>query len=114
LKHSTYKVAVAAATMGLAAGCGLKGPLTMPERSSNIVIRGPTGEVVDGATSPTPPAAGEAPGTTTTPAPASPAGDAPASPPTGTPPAVKKPAADPDRMPPPPLPGGNPGSMLGG
>ena len=48
----------ACAVAVLGAGCGLKGPLTMPERSSNVVIRGPSGEVVGGPASP------EATGTT--------------------------------------------------
>jgi hypothetical protein len=91
-----HAIAAGAAVL-CCAGCGLKGPLAMPERSSNVVIRGPSGEVVGG------PAAPEAGGT--------PAGET--TPPTGdTAPATKKPAYD--RMPPPPLPGGNRGSTQGG
>lgn len=95
---------VAAGTLVLAAtACGLKAPLEMPEKSTNVVIRGPQAPA----------------GTTTTPAPttpgettqqAAPPAQAPAAPAPAT-----KPAAPPDdRMPPPPLPGGNPGSSRGG
>lgn len=96
----------ACAAVVLGAGCGLKGPLTMPERSSNVVIRGPSGEVVGG------PASTGATGTTG----ATDSGAAATAPGTATSPvpsATKKPATDPDRMPPPPLPGGNPGSPGG-
>ena len=76
-------VAALLATL-LAAGCGLKGPLTMPESSTNVVIRGP-GETPAGS---------------------------PGTPP--SPPAKPASAKDPDRMPPPPLPGGSTGSPRGG
>jgi hypothetical protein len=77
------------AALALAAtGCGLKGPLALPEKSTHVVIRGPQA-----------PAGTPAPAT----GPAAPA----------TTPA--KPAVPPDdRMPPPPLPGGSPGSSSGG
>lgn len=71
-----------------AAGCGLKGPLELPEKSTNIVIRGP-----------------EQPPTEPAPTPAQPPEPAERSTP-------KAPADD--RLPPPPLPGGNPGSARGG
>ncbi len=76
----------------VATGCGLKGALTMPSKSDEVVIRAP-GEVTpaEGATT-TPPAA-----------PAEPTRGAPA----------KKPPRD-ERIPPPPLPGGNPGTARGG
>jgi predicted small lipoprotein YifL len=39
----------------LGAGCGLKGPLTLPEKPSNVVIRpGPGGELPAGAAEPRP------------------------------------------------------------
>jgi predicted small lipoprotein YifL len=75
------------------AACGLKGPLELPERSSNIVIRGP-GQ---------PPAA-EAPEGTPSGAPGT-----PAPPETPTRPETRE-----ERLPPPPLPDGNPGSSRGG
>jgi predicted small lipoprotein YifL len=44
-------LAGALAAVLLAAGCGLKGSLTLPEKPSNVVIRpGPGGEQVPGAT----------------------------------------------------------------
>ncbi len=89
-------VAVGALALAVAA-CGLKGPLVMPEKSKNVVIRGP--QAPAGATTTPVPATG-----TTAPAPAPAAPTAPA-----------KPATPPDdRMPPPPLPGGNSGSSRGG
>jgi hypothetical protein len=103
----------ACAAVALVAGCGLKGPLTMPERSSNVVIRGPSGEVVSG---PATPGATSASGATDTgAAAAAPPTDSatPVTPTSPVPSATKKPATDPDRMPPPPLPGGNPGSPGG-
>jgi predicted small lipoprotein YifL len=82
------------------AACGLKGPLELPERSSNIVIRGP-GQ---------PPAveapAGTTPGAST---PGAPTPGAPTPPETPTKPEQKE-----ERLPPPPLPDGNPGSSRGG
>lgn len=77
------------ATLGvsLLAACGLKAALELPERTGNVVIRGP----------------GTA-GTTAAPPSTSP-GPAPASVPADE---------DPDRLPPPPLPGGNPGTARGG
>ena len=70
-------------------GCGLKGPLTLPSRSDEVVIRGP----------------GQA---TTEPAPS------PATTPTTTP--STTPAAMPqdERPPPPPLPRSNSGAARGG
>ena len=82
--------------LGSVAACGLKAPLELPERSTNIVIRGPgetppagTGAPA-GATSPTSPPAAEKPRPTTTTAPKD------------------------ERLPPPQLPDGNPGSSRGG
>jgi hypothetical protein len=68
-------------------GCGLKGPLTLPSRSDEIVIRGPGQVTIEPATSPSTPA--------TTPA------TTPARP-------------QDERPPPPPLPGGNSGAASGG
>jgi predicted small lipoprotein YifL len=65
-------------------GCGLKGPLTLPSRSDEIVIRGP----------------GE---TTTEPVPA------PATTPAATPARPQE-----ERPPPPPLPGSGSGAASGG
>ncbi len=76
-----------------ATGCGLKGALTMPSKSEEVVIRAP-GQT----TAPTDE-------TTATP-PAAPAGTTEESP-------AKKPRRD-ERIPPPPLPGGNPGTARGG
>ena len=76
------------------AGCGLKGPLELPERATNVVIRGPQQPPAEGAE--TPPPTGSPPAT-----------------PTPKPPATPAPARD-DRQPPPPLPDGNSGSSRGG
>jgi predicted small lipoprotein YifL len=67
-------------------GCGLKGPLTLPSKSEDIVIRGPGQVTTEPTTTPAP-----APATT------------PASPP-----------AEPREIQPPPLPGGNGGTARGG
>jgi predicted small lipoprotein YifL len=73
-------------------GCGLKGALTLPSKSDEVVIRAP-GE--------TAPAEGE---TTATPPGATPAE-----------PSQETPARRRDeRIPPPPLPGGKPGTARGG
>jgi predicted small lipoprotein YifL len=86
------------------AGCGLKGPLALPERSERVIIRGP-GEPASPATSP---AAGEAAtgeAATGGGATGSPAAEVPA----------EKKAPQEERPPPPPLPGGsNPGTARGG
>jgi predicted small lipoprotein YifL len=66
-------------------GCGLKGPLTLPSRSDEIVIRGPGQATTETAPSPS-----------TTPA------TAPAATPRE------------ERPPPPPLPGSNSGAAHGG
>jgi predicted small lipoprotein YifL len=71
-------------------GCGLKGPLTLPSRSDEVVIRGP------GQTAPEPAAT-----PTTTPTPATAPATAPARP-------------QDERPPPPPLPGNNSGAASGG
>ena len=71
-----------------ASGCGLKGALTLPSKSDEVVIRAP------GQTVP-------AEGATTTTPPAEPVKEAPARPRV-------------ERIPPPPLPGGNPGTARGG
>ena len=76
-----------------ASGCGLKGALTMPSKSDEVVIRKPTQAApVEGEITTTPPAT-----------PAEPTQETPA----------KKPVRD-NRIPPPPLPGGNPGTARGG
>ena len=75
-----------------ASGCGLKGALTLPSKSDEVVIRAP-GQTV--------PAAGEAPVTPSATEPAEPAQETPAKP------------RD-ERIPPPPLPGGKPGTARGG
>ena len=76
--------AVAAVLALVVVGCGLKGPLTMPEPSTNIVIRGPDGKPIEPA--------------------------APAAP---TAPAPSKPAPADETLPPPPLPGRHPGAHGG-
>jgi predicted small lipoprotein YifL len=73
-------------------GCGLKGALTLPSKSDEVVIRAP------GQAAPS-----ERETTTTSPA------TAPAEP-TGETPAKSKD----ERIPPPPLPGGKPGTARGG
>jgi len=84
-------LAVALATLA-AAGCGIKGPLTLPERPENIVIRAPgTQAPAEGAGAATAP--GTPPTTETTGQPAKP---------------------KPERLPPPPLPSRNPGTGHGG
>lgn len=75
-----------AATAGLG-GCGLKSSLTLPPKSDEIVIR---------------------PGPTTVEGEAAPAAASPA------PAEQKKVTPKDDRLPPPPLPGGNPGTVRGG
>ena len=75
-----------------ATGCGLKGALTLPSKSEEVVIRTPSQVApTDGAA------------TTPSATPAEPTQAAPA----------KKPPRD-ERIPPPPLPGGNPGTARGG
>ena len=90
-RYSTSLLAVALASLA-AAGCGIKGPLTLPERPENIVIRTP------GTQAP-------AEGAAATPAPEA----APANETTGQPAKPK-----PERLPPPPLPSRNPGTGHGG
>jgi len=80
-----------------ASGCGLKGPLTLPPKSDEVVIRTPGQTATDQAG----PAEGQ---TTTVPAPAEDTEKAPRAP--------AKPRDE--RIPPPPLPGGNPGTARGG
>jgi predicted small lipoprotein YifL len=91
-RYARALLAAALVALTAAAGCGIKGPLTLPEKSENIVIRAP------GTPAP-------AEGTATTPAAGSPAGED-----TTQPPAKPKP----DRLPPPPLPASNPGTGQGG
>lgn len=92
------KAALAAVLAAFAAaGCGIKGPLTLPEKSENIVIRAPAGNA--GTTQV--PAEGAV---TTRPA------EAPATPETTRTPVKPKP----ERPPPPPLPSSNPGTGQGG
>jgi hypothetical protein len=52
------RAAIVLALLAGVAGCGLKGPLKMPEPSSNVVIRGPSGAPTTPAAPPSaPPAA---------------------------------------------------------
>jgi predicted small lipoprotein YifL len=80
--------AASALCLALAAtGCGLKGALTMPSQSEEIVIR-PAGATTEGAaTAPAPQDAGKK---------------------------EKKVTPQDERLPPPPLPGGNPGTARSG
>ncbi len=93
MKHVSRNALAAVFLAAVAtSGCGLKGALTLPSKSDEVVIRAP-GQAA--------PAEGE---TTTTPsatAPAEPAQETPARP------------RD-ERIPPPPLPGGKPGTARGG
>jgi len=82
-----------------ASGCGLKGALTLPTHSEDVVIRAP-GQAAAPAAEPTV----EPTTTSTEPVPAAP---------TAPPAPAKKPAKD-ERIPPPPLPGGNAGTARGG
>jgi predicted small lipoprotein YifL len=91
MKSGAMRPLATSALLLVLAACGLKGSLELPERSTNIVIRGPQPAPAEGAQSP--------PSTATTPA-------APTQP---KPTAAPAPAKD-DRQPPPPLPDGNPGS----
>jgi predicted small lipoprotein YifL len=80
-----------------ASGCGLKGPLILPPKSDEVVIRAPGQAATDQAA----PAEGQ---TTTVPAPAA-----------ETEKTKQAPSKLKDeRIPPPPLPGGNPGTARGG
>ncbi len=93
MKHTSGNALVAILLAAVAAsGCGLKGALTLPSKSDEIVIRAP------GQTAP---AEGEVPATTPATTPAEPAQETPAKP------------RD-ERIPPPPLPGGKPGTARGG
>jgi len=95
MKHN-YGNALAAVVLAsmAVAGCGLKGALTMPSKSEEVVIRKPAQAA---------PVEGETTATTPSATPAEPTQAAPA----------KKPPRD-NRLPPPPLPGGNPGTARGG
>lgn len=97
----TSRIAKALSGVALAAlaasGCGIKGPLTLPEKTENVVIRAPAGSTVSTEV----PAEGAA--TTASP-------EAPATLETTQKPATPKP----DRLPPPPLPSSNPGTGHGG
>lgn len=93
---ATFRLAWIAAIGVGAVGCGLKGPLELPERSTNIVIRGP------GQTSTTEPEGGPAPEATTP------------TPETSKAPTTKPVKPRDERLPPPQLPDGNPGSSRGG
>ena len=91
------RVLIVALVGGAVTACGLKGPLELPERSTNIVIRGPGQAPAPESGTETGEPAGTTPPTTATPTPAT------------------KPAQPKDeRLPPPQLPGGNPGSSRGG
>jgi predicted small lipoprotein YifL len=75
-------------------GCGLKGPLTLPSRSDEIVIRGPGQATSDPAATPA---------------------TSPATTPPATPVTPVTPVTPPDeRPPPPPLPRSNSGTARGG
>ena len=93
MQHS-YRSALAAILLAAvaASGCGLKGPLTLPSKSDEVVIRAPGQTApMEGETTVTPPVT----------APAEPAQETPARP------------RD-ERIPPPQLPGGKPGTARGG
>jgi len=93
MKHTHGSALAAIFLAALAAsGCGLKGALTLPSKSDEVVIRTP-GQTV--------PVGGEATATPPATVPAEPSKAAPAKP------------RD-ERIPPPPLPGGNPGTARGG
>ena len=83
MMQRSYGAALAAVLLASMAvtGCGLKGALSMPSKSDEVVIRTPAG--------------------------------AASAEPTQEAPAAKKPPRD-DRIPPPPLPGGNSGTVRGG
>jgi predicted small lipoprotein YifL len=109
-------VALVSASLGVGlAGCGLKGPLTLPTRSDEVTIRGPgESSTTSPAAAATAPATGEQDGTSAAPSATSPA----TTPPTATP-ATPATAPTParrryDRLPPPPLPASNPGTSRGG
>ena len=87
-----FRVLAFAILLGGVAGCGLKGPLELPERSTNIVIRGP--------------------GETTSTGTGEPAASPQPAPETTQPSTTGKPKDE--RLPPPQLPDGNPGSARGG
>jgi predicted small lipoprotein YifL len=93
MKHTCGNALAAILLVAVAAsGCGLKGALTLPSKSDEVVIRAPSQAVpVEGETTATPPAT----------APAEPAKAAPARP-------------KDERIPPPPLPRGNAGTSRGG
>jgi len=96
-------LAVGAFLLGaLLSGCGLKGSLTLPEKSDGVIIRGPQDAAAPAATGTAPAEAGA------TPAPGSPA----VTPSPATPAAPAKRVEEP--QPPPSLPGGNPGTSRGG
>ena len=98
-------LALGACILGaLLSGCGLKGSLTLPEKSEGVIIRGPQEAAPPAATDTTPAE------TDATPEPGSPA--VTPSPTTPAAPAPAKPVEEP--QPPPSLPGGNPGTSRGG
>jgi predicted small lipoprotein YifL len=70
--------------VAVTAGCGLRGPLTLPSKSDEVVIRGPGQTTAEPAKAPA-----------ESPAPA-------------------RPKPQEERLPPPPLPGGGPGAASGG
>jgi predicted small lipoprotein YifL len=92
MQHNSLN-ALAAILLAVVAtsGCGLKGALTLPSKSDEVVIRA----------SETAPAEGETPATPSATTPAEPVPETPAKP------------RD-ERIPPPPLPGGKPGTARGG
>ena len=117
--HVVAAAGMALVVMLTTAGCGLKGPLALPEKSERVIIRGP-GETAGPATGP---AAGEAAtgetatgggatGPTATGETATGGGANGSS--AAEAPADKKTPRE-ERPPPPPLPGGsNPGTARGG
>jgi len=93
MKHTSGNALAAIFLVAVAAsGCGLKGALTLPSKSDEVVIRAPGQTApMEGETTVTPPVT----------APAEPAQETPARP------------RD-ERIPPPQLPGGKPGTARGG
>lgn len=91
MKHATPLLFAGLAALATSA-CGIKGPLTLPERSESIVIRAPGTPAAGGDAAPSAPA--ETPS-------AAEANPQPAQP-------------QRERMPPPPLPSSNPGTGRSG
>jgi predicted small lipoprotein YifL len=109
-RHSATLALSLAVALALT-GCGLKGALTLPSQSEEVVIRDAGQAAPATGTPPVPPATGASPTDAAPPAPA-----ATTTAPTATPaaPGTRKVAPQDTRIPPPPLPGGNPGTARGG